>query len=317
MDELTLLRSTRDDERAPTQEALTKGRAALWARIDQEATGALVPAAPRRSKARPRSTWAAAGVATALTGVLIAGNVTMSAESAHASELLQSAAIATAGYANLVAGSGQYLHAHTHASWGDCDDNGCEPNEQTIDVYMPGDSSAEWVLRRDWGRMVGVTGESVETLRAKNGAFYGEEGPWVGVDFGDIPLSGAAAYDWIDAQYSGGSASRDEDNFGRITSILRSGLVPAPQRAALLDALARVPGVTATEGVANFDGVTGIAIGRNETLRAGERREIIIDPATGLVIGERETSGTTVFGWGAEEQTSVTAIETTVVDSAP
>jgi len=38
---------------------------------------------------------------------------------------------------------------------------------------------------------------------------------------------------------------------------------------------------------------------------------------TGLVIGERETSGPTVFGWGADEQTSVPAIRTTVVDSVP
>ncbi|MBC7593652.1 MAG: hypothetical protein H7288_06920 [Kineosporiaceae bacterium] len=318
MDELTLLRNTRDDSRAPSPKALTAGRAALLGRIADD--GATYATAHLQKKRRwmPRLTWAAAGVAAAMTGVLVVGNVTLSAQSAQASEVLRSAAAETIQYANLVAGSDQYLRSHTHARWGVCDETGCEPNDQILDVYMPADPGAEWTLYRDWGNMAGVlTGESIETTRAVDGQFYGPGSSWVNVVFTDIPLDGAAAYEWIVAQYNGGSASRDEDNFVRITDILRSGLVPAPQRAALLDALSRIPGVTATDNVANLDGVTGIAIGRNEMLRAGERQEIIIDPDTGLVIGERAMSGTTLFGWGLNEEMSLTAIETTVVDTAP
>ncbi|MDJ0350709.1 hypothetical protein [Cryobacterium sp. PH29-G1] len=317
MDELTLLRNTRDDSREPSPTALTAGRAALLGRIaDGDATHA---GAQRHKKRRwmPRLTWAAAGVAAAMTGVLVAGNITLNAQFAYASDVLRSAATQTIQYADLVAGSDQYLRSHTHARWGVCDDTGCEPNDQILDVYMPADPDAEWVLYRDWGNMRGVlTGESIETTRAVDGQFYGPD-LWVNVVFTDIPLDGAAAYEWISAQYNGGSASRNEDNFVRITDILRSGLVPAPQRAALLNALSRIPGVTATDNVANLDGVTGIAIGRNEMLRAGERQEIIIDPDTGLVIGERAMSGATLFGWGVNEEMSLTAIETTVVDTAP
>jgi RNA polymerase sigma-70 factor (ECF subfamily) len=111
--------------------------------------------------------------------------------------------------------------------------------------------------------------------------------------------------------------SREEDDFSRIIDILRSGLVPAPQRAALLEALSRIPGVTATDNVKNLDGVAGVAIGRTEPLRSGERQEIIIDPSTGLVIGERTMSGTTLFGWGPDHQIEATATQTTVTNEVP
>lgn len=318
MDELTLLRNTRDDSREPSPEALTAGRAALLGRIADD--GAAHATAPHKNKRRwvPRLTWAAAGVASAMTVVLVVGNVTLSTQSAYASDVLRTAATQTIQYADLVAGSDEYLRARTHARWGVCNGTDCEPNDQILDVYMPADHEAEWVLYRDWGNMSGaLTGASIETIGAVDGRFYGPEFSWVDVAYADIPLDGAAAYEWIDAQYSGGSASRDEDNFVRVTDILLSGLVPAPQRAALLDALSRIPGVTATDNVANLDGVTGVAIGRNEALRAGQRQEVIIDPDTGLVIGERIMAGASVFGWGINQEMSLTAIETTVVDKTP
>lgn len=318
MDELTPLRSTRDTTREPSPTIRAAGRAALLDRADAESAALTTTAHRSKRRVLPRLTWAAAGVAAGMTAVLVVGNVSLSAQSAYASDVLRSAAAETIQYADLVPGSGEYLRSQTHARWGICDDTGCEPNDQILDVYMPADPEAEWVLYRDWGNLQGVlTGESIETTRAVDGRFYGPESSWVNVDYADIPLDGAAAYDWIDAQYNGGSASRDEDNFGRITDILRSGLVPAPQRAALLDALSYIPGVAATDNVANLDGVTGVAIGRNEILRAGERQEIIIDPNTGLVIGERMMSGATFFGWGPDGEISLTAIETTVVSAAP
>ena len=320
MDELMLLRSTREGIEVP-QAALNRGRAALLERaMDASEPGPAASAQPpARHRRGRRATWVGAGAAAALVGALVTGNISLSASSAHAAEILRGAAAATTRYVDLVPGSGQYLRAHTHAQWQTCDDQGCEPNIQSIDVYMPADPDAEWVLVRDWGVMTGVTGSSVETLREPGGRFYGPDSSWIGagLDYADIPTDGATAYAWIDAQYSGGSASRDEDNFVRIADILRTGLVPAPQRAALLDALSRVPGVSATEDVANFDGVTGVAIGRTEALRAGERQEIIIDPGTGLVIGERTIGGAGVFGWNLGDVVAVTAIESAIVDSAP
>lgn len=59
------------------------------------------------------------------------------------------------------------------------------------------------------------------------------------------------------------------------------------------------------------------AIGPTEMLRGGQRAEIIVDPATGLVIGERQLSTMAVFGFGVDEVLSLTAIETSVAPTAP
>lgn len=328
MDELTLLRSTRDDTLVPSEKTLDAGRVALMARIAAPAAPT-VHVAPRKRRRRPlrRATWIAAGTVTALTGVLLAGNINLGVQSAQASEVLRQAAAATLSTTDAGIAPGQYLRSLTHARWVNCsgstDADGpeqmvCAPNDQFLDVYKPVDPDTEWVLVRDWGDLPGLTGASVETNRAVGGFFYGPESSWQQGDVAAIPLDGAEAYGWVDSQYRGGSASRDEDNFVRITDILRSGLVPAPQRAALLDALSRIPGVTSVDGVENLDGVPGVAIGRAEPVRWGERQEIIIDPATGLVIGERTVAGAQTFGWSTpDEVTELTAITTTVVNDAP
>lgn len=73
MDELTLLRRTRDDSREPSTETLTAGRTALLARIaDAGATAAT--GHPKRKRRRvPPLTWAAALVAAA--GLVTAGGL--------------------------------------------------------------------------------------------------------------------------------------------------------------------------------------------------------------------------------------------------
>lgn len=123
-------------------------------------------------------------------------------------------------------------------------------------------------------------------------------------------------FDYFNGQYRGGSASRDEDNFVRITDLLRLGLVAADLRAGLYEALALIPGVTAGEQT-NFDGKVGIAIGRAEPLRAGQKAGMIIDPDTGLVIGERTIMTVAAFGFGSNDVVGHTAIDYRIVDEAP
>lgn len=224
-------------------------------------------------------------------------------------------------FSDTVPGPGEYLLIHTHANWlgGSSDAAGNDVfamNVQTIDVYVPGDPSRDWVLDRDWGAAAPTSGLK-ESIHAANGEFYG--GPWGLIDqqqIRDLPREGQALIDHFNAQYQGGSASRDEDNFVRITDLLRTGLVPADLRAGLYKALAFIPGVTASEQ-ANFDGEPGIAIGRSEPLRAGQRAEMIIDPSNGLVIGERSVMTYAAFGLGANEIRGHIAIDYRIVSSAP
>ncbi|WP_314216566.1 hypothetical protein [Pseudarthrobacter equi] len=256
-------------------------------------------------------------MAAASLGVIVLGQTNISIQSAHAASLLRSAAEQTMAFSDPTPGRGEYLRVHTHANWL-VSGNTIEThmNAQTIDVYVPGDPSRDWVLDRDWGSGAPRPGQK-DTIHAPNGEFYGI--PWTVIsdqEIQDLPREGKALIDHFNAQYQGGSASRDEDNFVRITDLLRTGLISADLRAGLYEALALIPGVNASEQT-NFDGKPGIAIGRSEPLRAGQRDEIIIDPATGLVIGERVVTTYAIFGVGANNLIAHTAIDYSIVGSAP
>lgn len=71
-----------------------------------------------------------------------------------------------------------------------------------------------------------------------------------------------------------------------VADALRSGIVPSDLRAALYQVLKTVPGVEVTAQAVSLGGRTGIAIARPEPLN-GERQELIIDPSSGDLIGER------------------------------
>lgn len=270
------------------------------------------------NRQRPRSRRAGLVVAVPV-GVLllslVGANITVSAQSAAAASLLNSVAHTTVTFSDPIPGPGEYLLSHTHADWPGygVDAEGrttVTRNPQVIDIYVPADADAKWVIYREHNE-TGVAEITSGYDKLSNG------GPWTTEDVDDIPLGGVEALAYFDAQYIGASASRDEDNFVRITDVLRTGLVSAPVRAALFEALALIPGVSSTADVANLDGRIGVAIGRTELLRLGMRQEIIIDPDTGLVIGERSLSTFAVFGFGFNEVVSLTAIETSVVDEAP
>lgn len=306
MNELTMLRTLREDVSEPTSDQLAPAFTKLTHAIQ----------APKRRRG-PRARWILAGAAGAAVLTLVGGNAAMAAESAEAASALRALANETINFTDPA--SGQYLLSRTHADWliestqaGGTTDR--QMNEQIIEVYMPTDPDAPWVMYRDW--RANVPGDE-ETLRAADGNFYGDY-PSPVADLSDIPTnSGAEALAYFDAQYTGGNKSRDEDNFDRITDVLATGLVPADLRAALFEALALIPGVSSTADVENYDGKLGIAIGRTEFLRGGQRQEIIVDPATGLVIGERDLYTVAVFGFGVNEVVGHTAIETTVAETAP
>lgn len=255
-------------------------------------------------------------LAAAAVGLMVLGQISLNVQSAHATDLLRTTAEQTMMVADPVPGPGEYLLVSKHANWlvsGDSFESFME--QQMIDVYVPGDVDREWVLDRDWGDKE----TRREVIHAPGGKFY-DGYTWTSAEFPDLdalPRDGQAIYDFFNDSYTGASASRSESNFVRITDLLKNGLVPADLRAGLYKALALVPGVTITENVKNLDGKTGIAIGRTEILRGGMREEIIIDPDTGLVIGERDLMTIAAFGFGLNEVIGHTAIAYTMVDSVP
>ncbi|WP_282846395.1 CU044_5270 family protein [Microbacterium oxydans] len=178
MDELTLLRSTRDDSRVPSPEALTRGRAALAARVDGEVPVALFaqlgedtrfrPTPPRHRRAVVWAGFSALGAAS-LAVALVATNVLGVADwnggaDPAAASALHTAALATMEVSDPVVGPGQYLFVRTDGAFAavgtlekdaakiEANDGNILPEDavSTIDgyhdeLYVPADRDGDWV----------------------------------------------------------------------------------------------------------------------------------------------------------------------------
>lgn len=333
MDELTLLRRVRDDVADPTPEALTAGRAALLQRIN----GAEPAHTTRRRGIRIAGLSAlGAGI---LTVALVATNVVGLAgwrggADPAAADVLHSAALAAIENSDPVVGVGEYLQVSTTAVYSATAQT--EEIERASylfvtkdELYIPADREDDWVWVRHPSstyQTFGPNSEAVaeatgdarlgvqdELLQAPAGGFYGGE---TGGGYGDLeglPRDPLQLLNHIHLVTVGQGQSADDAALGFIADRLRTGVVPADLRAAFYNAAALIPGVSITENQATLDGRTGIAIGRNE----GDRQEIIIDPETGMFIGERRLTLTgfddipagTVVGWSA--------VTTAVVNAAP
>ena len=113
-----------------------------------------------------------------------------------------------------------------------------------------------------------------------------------------------------------GGSSADAEAFDTVVDILRSGRVPADLRSVLYRVLATVPGVEITSRSATVGTDTGIAFGRDES-SDGSRKEIVIDPGNGNLLGERHVATAVMDGIPAGTVTSQTTVTRTLVDTVP
>ena len=332
MDDLTLLRSIREPE-APSADALARGRSALFARMLDKRT-------PKRSRRGIRIAGFSALGAGALVTALVLTNVVGlagwrgGAEPA-AADVLHSAALAAIDSSDPVVGPGQYLLVATNAVYSatsSTDETTASYLFQIADeLYVPADRDDDWVWVRHPAETYqtfgpdseaaaeGVStihpGEQGELVRAPGGAFYGGES---GGSFGDLdalPRDPVQLLNYIYKVNVGSGNSPDGQALRFIADRLQLGAVPADLRAAFFEAAAMIPGVTLTEGQATLDGRTGVAIGRDEGTI--DRQEIIIDPATGLFIGERRVTLTSMNEIPAGTVVAWSAVTTSVAGSAP
>ena len=77
--------------------------------------------------------------------------------------------------------------------------------------------------------------------------------------------------------------------FATASLVLHSGLVPADLRAALYRVLAAAPGVVVTAADDDVAGVHGVGFSRLDA-DSGLRQEIVVDPETGDVVGDRQVA---------------------------
>jgi hypothetical protein len=286
-----------------------------------------------------------AAAAAVLAGVLVAADVLVPAQTgatAQAAEVLRNAAAATIRTSDPVVGPGQYLKIDTTARYGGsavtADGTQVSWQEKTGgQVYVPADRNGEWVWNREESVPIEFSSEAAKAeatrlqektpsdmvgiQRAPRGAFHDGEQTLI---IGGMPLDQAsglprdpqALLDLIQERTKGAGKSPEIKALGTITAALRTGVIPADLRAAFYKAAALIPGVTVADQQATIDGRTGIAIGI-PSLDGGTRQETIIDPATGLLIGERNVLLKDYPGFPAGTITTWTSVQTSVVDSAP
>lgn len=279
----------------------------------------------RARRRRPVRRWlaAAAAVAVLTTGGAVAQTVLFSNATAAAQEVLTSAADIAAQAKDPMLSAGQYRYMATHAWWlrttGSENQTFSFLNENLVEVWIPADPSGEWLQRRrETGNRKWVKGTEAEARaagvsieetpwpeqRARGGDFVGntpEHGNWQFPKPGfpaSLPTDPEQLYDRLRADSGGGKQA-----LVYAADALRTGLMPAAVRANLLRALTRLPGLDVTDNAADLDGRKGVALGISED---GERQEIILNPGTGEVIGERKVSDSTV--------TSYSSVTTAVVD---
>lgn len=131
----------------------------------------------------------------------------------------------------------------------------------------------------------------------------------------NLPRDPAALRERLYADAAGQGTSADVGAFVSVVDLLRTGIVPADLRAALYRVLATIPGVEVTSRAASVGTASGVAFGQDDAPN-GTRQEIVVDPATGALVGERRvvvTDGVLPAGTVVEE----TAVTRSVVDAVP
>ena len=318
------------------------------AATDRHAKGTVSPIRFRR-----RVLVASAAAALLVGGIVVADVVRPNGPgaTAEAAEVLNNAAAATIQTSDPVVGPGQYLKIETTELTGSgaqaADGRDINWQETTGgQVYVPADREGEWVWNREGRVPLASSSEEAKAearrmrelsktenfpkdqvnpmvggvLRANGGAFYGNE-PTVIIgtllkDADSLPKDPRALLDLIYERTKGVGKSPESEAFVTIADGLRTGVVPADLRAALYKAAALIPGVTVGDRQATVDGRTGIAIGIPSSDGVA-RTDIIIDPASGLVIGEQHVLLKDYPGAPAGTVTSWTSVKTSVVNAAP
>ncbi len=352
MDEMTLLRQTRDAVAPVDAGVLAEARARLMVRAASDHR-------PRRTT-RVALTGAAGAAAAGAVVVAGVGLWPGSTPPASAADLLHQAAGAAGE--DVEPGPGQYLAVETHEVAMEYVDGGKGRGadvvggilHRTVNVdYVPHDRADRWVAR-SWSEPpsavfapharipAGFGAPTVATYakkdyaeadhaddprvdRALAGAFgngeLGGDGPQPDRSRSTIATLSRDPHtllqhlrDLAMAAPGASVAGRDEDVLGQIAGLLRTGEVPGDLRSAMYDALALVPGIVITEHQTTLDGRTGTAIGVRSR---GDLDSVVIDPETGDYLGERQLQTVDVGPVPAGTVIDQTSVRVSVVDRVP
>ncbi|WP_158882315.1 CU044_5270 family protein [Amycolatopsis anabasis] len=220
---------------------------------------------------------------------------------------------------------GQYRYFATHAWHGRYSDPVVVLEEVMTEVWMPADPEQEWLQRTtNTGKVKMLAGteqearaagllpgpQPPEDKRAPRGEFHGPiQGSWQTPTpefLKSLPTDPRQLYDRLRADTDGRGQDPDKEMLVYVADAIRGGTVPANVRLNLYRALELVPGLSVAPST-TLDGRTGLSLSFD---KAGEKQELIIDPATGEPIGERQTATGDDRGVPRGTVSSETSIET-------
>jgi hypothetical protein len=331
-DELDQALAALGADESPAEDAFHRTRADLLAAAGAPAPE---PSAPPRRK---WGWWAAAGTVAAVVSSLLVVQAVRSDNRIPNAAAVRELNLA-ADRVNAVdepVGPGEYRYIATHAWWLSTAYEYSYLGENLLETWVPADETQMWLWRRDvTGARKWLAGTEAEA-RADNiplddmewpeGEWRAACGDWFAEEEKRKPCSAQGSWQSPNAEFMASLPREPEELYDRLAAdvgdrgevhmltyvadILRSGLVPADLRAALYRVLAQVPGLEITEQVANLDGAKGTAYGISEN---GTRHEVIIDPATGQFIGERQITEKGFAGIPAGTVIGYTSVTTAVV----
>jgi hypothetical protein len=281
--------------------------------------------------------WWVAATAAAVAGVLVLQTVQFGDTLPSAAAESLNAAADKVQTVDQPLAPGQYRYIATHAWWMTSAPEFSYLEENLLETWVPADQKQDWLLRRGvTGAREWVVGSEEKALAEgypinEDGGSDGERkapcGDWYAKDEGKKPCSQPGSWQTPNAEFLAALPRDPDELYDRlltdvgdrgethivtyVADVLRSGLVPADLRAALYRALAKVPGLEITEQVANLNGQKGTSYG---ILEDGTRADLIIDPATGQFIGEREVAVDGFESIPAGTVMEYTSVTTAVVD---
>jgi RNA polymerase sigma-70 factor (ECF subfamily) len=154
------------------------------------------------------------------------------------------------------------------------------PTTTADGAWGPGAAAAAAAYRQQ------TASDRAEVLHAREGAFFGPDSTFAPATVEALPRDPKQLLTRIRHDVGATGWSPDGAAFERIAELLGSGVAPAPVRAALYRAAALIPGVELVTHATALHGQDGVAIGRTES-KSGLRLDLVIDPHTGELIGER------------------------------
>jgi hypothetical protein len=282
MDELELITRFRADTPEPDADSVARAHAVLLNAMEQ--TSRRVDRNPHGSRRRRWSRVAVVVVGAVVMAVAVPVLLPDgSGRNQAAAAALREAAVVARHQPVLQVGEGQFVYTRSENAYQGCI-VGVDPPPTAIG---PGDGDMSCTLER-FTREIWIAPDGSGRLR-EQGDRTGDEafGPG-GLSFEDLstlPTGADALRDYVERRAEGSDKPVDVQMFTIVADLLRETHATPELRAALYEVAATLPGTELIGETSDELGRPGIGVGYTYL---GVRHELIFDPATSAILGERQ-----------------------------